>query len=174
MTPYQVAREVARTIIHHPGATARELYRLHGDGFAEHGYDGTRASGLIQQHLAAFEKDGLVIRETGKKNNPAKWTWTGPKPHVELDATSEPAEIEREAEQFEPEAPSELERVPAGPVTLFPSDPFDALLIAVRDAATKPRIDNRAEKMACLARLAEITAPDISALLIEIGSDLGA
>lgn len=75
-TPYQVARQVALKIVNHPGATPRELYRLYGDGFAEHDYDGSRAAGLIQQHLALFEKDGLVIRETGKRNDPAKWTWT--------------------------------------------------------------------------------------------------
>lgn len=178
MSPYQVAREVARQIIHHPGATARELYRLHGDGFAEHNYDGARAAALISQHLAKFETEGMVVSERKGKaqSDPKHWTWVGPAPAAVDEHEAEQAEIERDAEKREPEAPrtapSEcVEQLPT--VVLDPSDPFDALLITIRDAAASPPfVARRDEKLACLARLAEITARDISDLLLEICSDL--
>lgn len=171
--PYQLARVVAMRIAERPGLTARELYRLFGTGFAEFGCDGSSASAMIAQHLAELEKAGLVISEKkGKERSaPRAWTWVGPAPV--------PAANEITAPQAEQIVPAEQEpppaAIPSSFIALDPADDLDRALIAIRQAATamaRPPIDRRDEKIAALERLAEITAPDIAGLLLEIAEDI--
>lgn len=75
---YTVAGEVARAIEQHPGETARGLFRLHIERFAEFGIDGTYAAALVQQQLVRLEEQGLVRRQKGAtKSAPHMWYWVG-------------------------------------------------------------------------------------------------
>lgn len=190
---YQLAKTVAARIAERPGATARELYRLFGTGFAEFGCDGSSASAMIAQHLSKFESEGLVVSErVGKRpNDPRKWTWVGPAPAQtveEEEITAPQAEQIVPAEQEPPPAVSEhsgdvaeqrpvitVTAIPSSFIALDPADELDRALITVRQTAramARPPIARRDEKIACLERLAEITAPDIAGLLREIAEDI--
>ena len=178
-SPYAHAREVAMRIVEKPGSTARELYRLFGDRFHEWNYDGHKAATIIAQHLAKLEEEGLVISEKkGKERSaPKAWTWVGPKPAIISDANQQdtkPMDINIRQDEPRLVTPAD-DLIPQPPTILEPHTALDAALIAVRDAAlamARQPIDRREEKVACLQRLADITAPDIASLLNEIAEDL--
>lgn len=177
--PYQLARVVAMRIAERPGLTARELYRLFGDGFGGMGCDGTSASAMIAQHLAKLEEEGLVISEKkGKERSaPKAWTWVGPKPaaDVEPPAQAEADELPAEVIDAMRDGMITPEKMAPYTVVLSHHNPLDAALIAVREAAlsmARKPIDRREEKVACLSKLADITAPDIASLLNEIAEDI--
>lgn len=163
--PFQYAKEIASKISSHPGGiTARELYRLHGDRFAEWNCDGNKAAALISQHLTKMQEDGLVVSEKMGNNPsaPRKWSW--------IDGARKPED-------------QPAERRPIGNVTaatasntvvLIPENPFDALLIAIRKkaASLRPPIERREEKIEVLNRLCSIVSSDLARVLTEIVEDM--
>lgn len=72
----------------------------------------------------------------------------------------------------EPEPDREETALDRSRTMLDDSDPLDAALLRVRELASIHVVDRREDKLAVLARLAEITAPDISDLLLDIGADI--
>lgn len=163
--PYQYAKEIARKISAHPGGiTARELYRLHGDRFAEWNCDGNKAAALICQHLTKMQEDGLVVSEKTGKNPaaPRKWSW--------IDGARKPEDHPEESRPIE----GSTAATASNTVVLIPENPFDALLIALRKeaASLRPPIERREEKIEVLNRLCSIVSSDLARVLTEIVEDL--